>query len=281
MKFCKEPKVEYIPQEAYDIQHCWKMIEAAARNCYASETGKLSSQQFVNKLIQTKHNEPLEFGIIYLTVSKDVADKDGLTKFYKNNKYSRVEIVSTDDEDIVYITTNYRVITENKRQFDLQYVKEPDFRYQDRYLTFRVTTSIGVSREINRYRHKSKCERSTRYCNFSKDKFGNELTFMQPSWVDSTDPKSMSTRDKIFYNSCMNAENDYMHLLEEGCKPEEARDVLPLSTETVVMYSAPVSSWEHFLDQRYFETTGKAHPECKKVAALIHGIMENLSLEDK
>lgn len=254
------------------------MIERAARACYASESGAVSSGDFVKRLISTGHHTPLEFGVIYLIVNKEDALKNKIVEFYEGNKFSTVvtRIVLADDgeskkvTDLFYVTTNYRVIIENNRQFDLQFMHEPNFNYHVPYAVFKVRTSIGVAREMNRYRLNSICERSTRYCNYSKDKFGNELTFMQKNWVTTLEPGKMNAKEQCFYDCCQLAEKNYMKMIEEGCTPQEARSVLPLATMTEVIYSGPLSSWKHFLDQRYHELTGKAHPECKKVAALIN-----------
>ena len=87
------------------------------------------------------------------------------------------------DNKYAYVTLNYRHIVENGWIDDLQYLCDPTEHHERRY-TFKVTTSIGVTRELNRHRVNSIAEQSTRYCNYSKDKFGNEVTFCIPSWMN-------------------------------------------------------------------------------------------------
>lgn len=85
-----------------------------------------------------------------------------------------------------YITTNYRVIVENNWFEDLDYICEPT-EWHEKRITVRFTTQIAVSREANRHRVDSVAEQSTRYCNYSKDKFGGEIAINKPKWVSEND----------------------------------------------------------------------------------------------
>lgn len=101
-----------------------------------------------------------------------------MVKHYRENKYSKVMQIGSD----YYITTNYRVIVENNWFEDLDYICEPT-EWHEKRITVRFTTQIAVSREANRHRVDSVAEQSTRYCNYSKDKFGGEIAINKPKWV--------------------------------------------------------------------------------------------------
>ena len=137
------------------------------------------------------------------------------------------------------------------------------------------------------------------YCNFSKDKFGNEITFIIPEWVkdrinetasynNNDDLARISYADAMFdsrmlsnkaistwLNALTTTESDYMDLINEGLKPQEARSVLSLDTATEVMYTAYSSDWEHFLSLR---TAIGAHPDARILANNLRWLLESNSL---
>jgi thymidylate synthase (FAD) len=180
--------------------------------------------------------------------------------------------VKTDDK-YAYVTMNYRHIVENNWLDDLQYICEPT---EDHYLRLcmKFNTSIGVSREGNRHRTFSIAEQSTRYCNYSKAKFGEEITFVEPAW-------DMEFLDRdTFISHLSDAESHYMALIDLGWQPQQAREVLPLCTATEVVYTAFVDDWRHFFDLRLRGTTGAPQPNMKEVAELAHKeIREKLGLD--
>ncbi len=253
----------------------YKQIERAARLCYKSEdkTTEDSYQRFMDMLNIKGHQSPLEHGTVYLdTTNYDVAKK------YFNNPYSKVHIANVlpDDNNTEYcITTNFRVVKEHSWEDDFKYLCEPTVFHEKR-ISVHITTSIGISRELNRHRCHSICEESTRYCNYSKDKFGNELTFIIPSWVNTHCPNKLQegpgANDMAWSNSLEEAEYNYLLLLKQGWKPQQARDVLPLATKTELIHTAFESDWEEFFKLRCSPT---AHPMMQKLAnqikELIHG----------
>lgn len=103
-------------------------------------------------------------------------------------------------------------------------------------------------------------QESTRYCNYSKDKFNNELTFIEPCW-EWYNP----TRDGFseFKTSLVNAENTYLYLIEHGWKPQQARAVLPNSLKTELVMTGFVSDWIHFFKLRNADS---AHPQARELA---------------
>ena len=286
MKLIK-PKAELLLQQP-GLEGVYKQIELAGRTCYKS-TDKItedSAKPFVDRMINSKHTAMLEHGTVYLeflceqpikvTHSDGTSDVYDDTKIYNTlvNKYTKnpyskvVERYAGLGGYVVYITTNLRVLVENNWLDDLKYLCEPTEYHIKRY-TFRLTTSIGVTRELNRHRVNSIAEMSTRYCNYSKDKFGNEVTFCLPSWLSSTEYTEMNSEERIFFRSCEHAEFDYLRLISKGWKPQQAREVLPLCTATEIIHTAYASDWGHFFDLRYFGTTGAPHPNMVELSTLM------------
>lgn len=202
------------------------------------------------------------------------------------------------DENYAYVTLNYRHIVENSWLDDLQYLCEPTEHHEKR-ITIKTDCSIGISREFNRHRANSVCETSTRYCNYAKDKFGSEITFVIPEWVKDRinetasynnnddlarvpyakavfDSRMLSDKAiSIWLNALTTTESNYMDLINEGLKPQEARSVLSLDTATEVMYTAYSSDWEHFISLR---TAVGAHPDARILANNLRWLLESNSL---
>lgn len=125
-------------------------------------------------------------------------------------------------------------------------------------LTVKFTVDRGITHELVRHRLFSFAQESTRYCNYSKDKFGNQITFIVPRYLDF---------EKLYEwkKACIEAEEAYFKLLEEGCTPQEARAVLPNSTKSDIIVSGNYRQWRHFFNLRAVEVTGKVHPQMKEV----------------
>ena len=278
-----DQSVEFIPQLP-GKEGMMKKIEMCARTCYKSTPkGDDSAEKMVNALINSQHYAMLEHAAVYLTIEINNTEdnctyeyKTELVDFFTREPYS---VVGYRDEReyksiTYYITTNYRVVIENRNKtFDCdpdnvtlmeavdEFMTEPT-DYHERRISLRLITSIGVTREGNRHRTFSIAEQSTRYCNFSKDKFNNEITFIKPVWF----PEYDETDWDRFLKSLSDAENAYMVLIEKGWKPQQAREVLPLCTATEIVYTAFQRDWEHFFRLRLDEVTGPVHPNMKDIA---------------
>jgi thymidylate synthase (FAD) len=123
----------------------------------------------------------------------------------------------------------------------------------------------GVTHEIVRHRMASYCQESTRYCNYSGDKFGNEITVIEPCYMNF-DTIASEIRYEAWAASCQDAEYSYFYLLNHGCSPQEARAVLPNSLKTELIMTANIREWRHFLRLR----CGKgAHPQMREVALML------------
>lgn len=273
------------------LEGVYKQIEKVGRVCYKSEDKMTedSAKPFVERMTKSGHGAMLEHGTVYLKVtnkglSLDNYDKNQVENKYISNPYSKVifgkyskynsygEKLEAIQE--VYITTNYRVLVENGWLDDLQYICEPT-EFHAKRITVHFVCDRGVSHEFVRHRVMSFAQESTRYCNYSKDKFGNEITFIKPCFLDDSKlalygPYHTVIRDKspesIFIASLNNAEKDYIDLINLGWKPQEARAVLPNALKTELVMTGFVSDWNHFFDLRARGTTGAPHPQAKELA---------------
>ena len=127
--------------------------------------------------------------------------------------------------------------------------------------TVKFICDRGVSHEIVRHRMASYCQESTRYCNYSKDGFGNEITVIKPCYLDP-----LTLNYSVWKAACETAESNYFTLLHRGCTPQEARAVLPNSLKTEVVMTANIREWRHFLKLR---TSRAAHPQIREVANML------------
>lgn len=264
---------EVLPQ-APGLEGMYKQIEIGARNCYKSEDKitEGSAEKLVEFLKGRGHYSPLEHGTIYLKIPKTEP-----YSIYFFNSYSKVNL----HEDFAYVTTNYRVIIENNWEESLRYMCNPTEHHEKR-VSIMITCPIGISREFNRHRVFSISEQSTRYCNYSKDKFGVEITFVIPEWATNLTPEYKSLdysgldhNELVFLDSLAHAERSYMTMIRDGARPQEARDVLPLATATTVMYTGFVSDWKHFFELR---TSAGAHPDARAIATPLAGKFNELNL---
>lgn len=130
--------------------------------------------------------------------------------------------------------------------------------------TVKFIVDRGVSHEIVRHRVASYCQESTRYCNYSKDKFGKEITVIKPCfWDEDEDENKEHIKYAVWKRGVADAESAYFELLDLGATPQEARSVLPNSLKTEVVMTANIREWRHFLKLR---TSPAAHPQIREVA---------------
>lgn len=134
-------------------------------------------------------------------------------------------------------------------------------------ITFRIICDRGVTHELVRHRIASYSQESTRYCNYSKDNFGKELTFIKPCFWNENDNMYI-----LWENAMASAEQYYIDLIKMGASPQEARDVLPNSIKTEIFVTMNLRSWRHFLKLR---TSKRAHPQMREIALMIYSILCN------
>lgn len=265
-----------IYEQGPGLEGIYEQIELAGRTCYKSKRPEgQTAKDFVDRMIASQHYAMLEHGTVYLIERW----KEGMEikPRYDNNPYSKVKVVNFYGETWKYITTNLRVLVENDWLDDLQYICEST-EYHERRVTVKFICDRGVSHEFVRHRVFSFAQESTRYCNYSKDKFGNELTFIIPSWLDkysrdkldSTGHREDGTSDMFtsddFDEELKDVEAKYFSMLMAGCKPQEARQILPNALKTELVITGFVSDWRHFFDLRARGITGAPHPDAKALA---------------
>lgn len=140
-------------------------------------------------------------------------------------------------------------------------------------LSVKFVCDRGVSHELVRHRLASFAQESTRYCNYSKDKFGGELAFIWPCFFGDF-PETISEADQLtnskeavkhWRRAMEEAENSYLSMIDCGCTPQEVRSVLPNSIKTEVIMTANYREWRHFFNLRAARATGPAHPQMEEL----------------
>ena len=282
-------KVEILEPTGYTIDDIYKQIEIAGRTCYKSEDKitPTSAKEFVDRMIKSGHGAMLEHGTVYLRIPI----QDGNAEKYKRNHYSAVNIVSVDRVNgRAFITTNYRVLVENNWLEDLKYICEPT-EFHEKRISVRWTCDRGVSHEFVRHRVFSFAQESTRYCNYSKDKFGNELTFIIPTWltlpesnytycdgdwIDANKQVIQISEDEANIHSFLVtlecSEYQYTQLINNGWKPQQARQILPNALKTELVMTGFESDWKHFFELR---CDTAAHPDARKLALELYNKLYN------
>jgi len=279
------PKFEILTQDTtLGLLGVFQQIKIAGQTCYDSESSR-TPLEFTEMLKKSGHGAMLEHGTIYLTTKDDT-----VASRYKENRFSYVhEVQQAYHRDMTYyITTNYRVLVENNWEDDLNFYMVEPTEYHEKRVTVRFTTQIAISREYNRHRVDSIAEQSTRYCNYSKDKYDGQVSIVKPTWVadiildneEKVDVNLRSMCQSIYLGDDMQewealrywlfsnlaAEYAYLNMLRLGRTAQEARTVLPLDTRTELVHTAFISDWKHFFDLRALGTTGKPHPDAKILA---------------
>ena len=247
----------------------YKQLETAGRTCYQSDA--------VNYEIRPSTEEKVddESGDVYAAEVYDLYAND--TKIGSFNDLdsaaeAKMKAEFKSAEDFV------RKLIDRKHDAMLEHVS----------LTIRFIVDRGVSHELVRHRLASFAQESTRYCNYSKGKFGNEITVILPVFFKDipenrrdhivntylyADPEpeffnEMTDHEKAFtgwVHSCAYAEDAYLCMLTLGCTPQEARSVLPNSLKTSVVMTANLREWRHFFKLRAAGVTGKPHPQMLEV----------------
>lgn len=289
-----EPSVEEI-----SINSSIDKIARVARNCYLSTPRSVDESPFVSRLVANDHLAMIEHYQFTFKVNKDIyqAIKD------LNNPF----IYMTDIEENYIVTTSLRPIIEVSKKGAkenplyslisslsdkerevffpgyegketevtiLNHEKVMELSYEERqkhlFVTMRLITDRGVSHEIVRHRRASFAQESTRYCNYAKDKFSNQLTFIKPLDYD----KNRDIYDDIF----VRIEKDYMELAERKTTPEYARTILPNSLKTSIVVTCNLQEWELIFNLRLAQA---AHPDMIKVMKMVRDYFIEAGYMDK
>lgn len=259
-----EPKVELLKEDNF-----YSHVANCARVCYASNNNSnISDEQFCkNVLIANNHLSMFRHATIYCKYDKNDWNK------YTVDTFHLAQNINVVDLGDLYIIMNGQSYLEFKRnniaenlKIDSHIIKDlPNELNEYKRFTFKVITQISTSRELNRVSPNNIAERSTRYCNYSKDKFDNQICICKPYYYDN-----LEIADQLaFINKMSEYEGNYLNRISRGWKPEDAREFLPLCTATEVVYTYNIKEWRRIIDLRYYGTTGKPHPNAKIIAGMI------------
>lgn len=263
-----EPHVELWSEENVSpeshIAHC-------ARVCYGKEykePNQEADEKMVSGLIKRGHLSMLRHASIYLNnvgnLSNYLEDRILYSDYWNYTikyayastnlqEFKNFEKLIEDEYDSISIIDNKSFLKECTKNSEL---------FKLYRLTFCITTQISTSRELNRVSPNNIAERSTRYCTAKDD-----LEICRPWWLKI--PIEDVVHTPVYYNLINKAEETYKLLLLRGMKPEDARGVLPLDTATKVIYTYSIKEWQHILDLRLYDKTGKAHPNCHVVMQMV------------
>ena len=272
-----EPSVEVWKQNDV-IAH----VARCARICYRKETG--NDQRLCNNLVNSKHWSMFRHETVYAIIPTD----DVLSMWSSvMGKYMESPYINwVNFRDNFYVVTNgnflldvekknpvlYKWLIENRVDTNIfeKEAKIPSIKEMIRY-TFKVTTQISTSRELNRVSPNNISEQSTRYVY-------EDGTICRPHWFTKEEAElynngkfnRLSDVIKYYINSCQGGFNDYKQLIDYyNLNRQDARGVLPIDTATVCAYTYSASTWRHILDLRYYGITGAPHPNAKIAAGMI------------
>lgn len=300
MNLIKSSVTNITPQR-YLEEDILKHIELCGKTCYKSENNITddSYKRFVDMIKTNHHNSVLEHGTVYLKLSLDlhqspkhIIELSDIISKYRVNPYS--EEYFDEINDTYYITTNYRVIIENGWEEDLQYMIDIPNEHQEKRYTFRITCSRAIANEVVRHRKMSFSQESTRYCNYSNEKFGKELTFIIPEKLSmlpeglcyfhdginfriqpdinnplntiSINPRKFKNAGEIdlWLTELDRISYTYFDLINKyQWKPEEARGILPLDLKTDLIVTVTKDQWDDFCKLRCAKS---AHPDIQVIA---------------
>ena len=265
MKILENQEAEVLSLGESTLKEGWKLVEIAGRTCYKSldRITEGSAEKFVERMVASSHTSTLEHCTIYLKVPH--ASDYGYAFNFDGPvaKHSAVNTIEGYD----YITTNYRVIVQNHLDNVLQYQCPYEEGKHVQRITVRLVTNLQILGEFTRHRTFSFNVESTRYCNYSKDKFDNDITFLRPKFgIYASSSDAMSEWEK----SMMKIEYNYMKLAKLGATAQECAQVLPKATKVEMVMTATLPEWEAFFDLRLYGKTGAPHPQANEAAQLIY-----------
>lgn len=271
-----EPNVQEV-KDFKGVDNFYKAAARAARICYASDK-TTNDKELCERLLKSKHYSPFSHAILHLksTYMETTADNEFIDKIFTLVYSNNYTLQYYGNEIIV----NGRIIAEVVNSIEeldevLDFIKTNGFEFVGdvhpyHFRSFIVDTSIGCTRELNRHHDNFYiCEQSTRYCNFSKDKFDNNVAFNKPYWYDQGKALDQSTWD----TAMRMAEELYITMVKEGLPTDIARGILPLDTHTRAIYTATIEEWKHFIDLRLKGDTGKPHGDIKIIAEKINNLL--------
>lgn len=276
MKIIK-PSFEIITQGP-SLDDMFIHITKAGYTCYKTEKEITpeSAKKFVDKIISSKHLAVLEHGTVSLLIPKKTINVSPRLR-------TQLSLISHPDYTLslntpthCIVITNYRVIVEYHLEELIDRFWFNDCPFRKFRQTVKIISDRGVLNELVRHRKFSFCQESTRYCNYSLNKFNNELTFIEPSWYESASEEAKERLVRAF----VDAEASYLSLLDQNCTAQQARQVLPLGLKSEIVATAFTKDWSWFFELRAKDATGPAHPDMKAIAVPIYNEFKNRNLID-
>ena len=260
------PSLEYLKQD--DMTGNNHVAQCAAV-CYKTE--KFNVTRMIERLVRDGHISMFRHASHYYRIPK--LSEIGLhlggylddCKLFGNNPFIPYVIGEYD----YFIVLNGQYVIEHPKfeSYIREYeIPENEFsKYAPNLVrfTFVITTSIKVSRELNRVSPNNIAEQSTRYVNFL-GKYGDVVV------CKSVDNHLSNDNKKLIYDYLKKETDIYRNLIENKIAPEDARRILPLDTATRCAYTYTFDEWNHILDLRYYQKTGKAAPDAVVIGKLIH-----------
>lgn len=282
-----EPSVELWLQEDAKAH-----VVRCARVCYGRETG--NDEATIRRLINDKHWSMFRHESVYAMIPNHDRNLGDLAAYYANCPYINIHVFG----GYTYVSTNRNFIMDNEDYPFIKLIKQyqvdrhkfisieehrqitmPMLRY-----TFKVTTQISTSRELNRVSPNSIAERSTRYVY-------EDGTLCRPHWMTNEEAEMINNDEhKVFsvgskklneyFDSCDLSFSSYKRLIDiYKMNRQDARGVLPLDTATICAYTYSYKEWCHILDLRYYGTTGRPHENARIIAGMIKNKLMDLGYE--
>ena len=263
-----KPSVTTITYET-SIDGMYKSIAESSYICYATDPNKakLTPEEFVNKvIIPNDHGRCLEFGTVYLKIPWcHTYETTNLVSFFRNNHWSRVKFFGKAEDPSWLVTTNFRVIVENRLIDEMNMYFEYTPYHHKRYLA-EFILSRGAADDFRTHVELSSIAESSRWCDYSKDRFGNELTFIEPYF--DREGITEHVLDTFREDECR-----YLKGAELGMKPQELKRIYPLGAKTTLRLCGFKDAWNNFFYRRCDE---HADPECILLAKMIKKEFESL-----
>ena len=298
MKLIKQ-SFEILEQKDFTIKGIKQFVERCARVSYKSEDKMTdtSYEKFVSMLVKRDHARPLEFGTVHLKMI--LPDFQGfMNSLLTLGILNDIWIKSTYVGDIIYITTNYRYYLDITKHLPnvREYFTGEDNEYYPKRYTVHMILDRGVMDEFRTHVGLSHLAESTRYCNYAKDKFSNEVTFIKPCWLNVPEGQynhcimvsknspdiriecvgsdeigkyyNIEEDEGLFLNGLVQSELTYLDLINnKKWTPQQARSVLPLGIKSELISCGFEDAWKNFF---YRRDAPDAHPMAQEIAKPMH-----------
>lgn len=283
-----EPNVELWEQGDDKYAH----VAKCARICYRSESN--NNDKLIKFLLNHNHLSMFRHCTYYYLIPRNYTPM-WIYQYYKTKEMGVLFV----GIDIYWIGSKYLVVVNGQwvlehphhigsiKQFEInkkEFANYCEVSWQMIRYTFKVTTQISTSRELNRVSPNNIAEQSTRYVY-------EDGTICKPHWMTDEEANYLNyepifeewcyshKKASIFRDSCNNSFNNYKLLVDSKMPREDARGVLPIDTATICAYTYSIGEWRHIIDMRYYGTTGKPHSNAKLIAGMIRKELMKLSYD--